>query len=608
MKTSRRLLRYFVPYWKRILAGIGTTMFVGFCETMFATGCGILVDGLTTINNSVRNGKGIIADITIGNDRIKTFDITIDGFDEAIDFILIFGIIVLGLVIIKGFFIYTKEYLMASVSQKVLRTMRNHIYSHVICLPMRFFDREKTGATMNKITYDVSNIESCFSSGVSLVQSLVFTVIFVSYMFFLKWELTILAIIMFPLSGYILKVFSVKFRAVNKRITEHLAVVNSYILESLSSIKIVKSYTKENYEKKRFHDKMNQNYYYSMKAVRLTAFLKPINEIVSLGGMIIIIGFAGYLMIMGKMNMGDLTAFLVLLTMSYKPIKGLGDTPNVIQRALASSDNIFSILDRQTEFVSEFNGKIQLGKIRGEVSFKNVYFTYNDKDEILEDLCFFVKAGETIALVGPSGAGKSTIINLILKFYLPEKGKILIDGIDISEISIKSLRSQIGIVPQETILFSCSVLENIKYGNLDASDDEIFSAAKSANADLFIKKLPNGYQTEIGERGAQLSGGQRQRISIARAILSNPRILLFDEATSSLDSESEKLVQEATENLMKNRTSFIIAHRLSTIQNADKILVVDSGKIVQSGKHHDLIKQEGIYKNLYQQQFRLYSA
>ena len=374
MKTSRRLLRYFVPYWKRILAGIGTTMFVGFCETMFATGCGILVDGLTTINNSVRNGMGIIADLTIGNDSIKKFDITIDGFDEAIDFILIFGIIVLGLVIIKGFFIYTKEYLMASVSQKVLRTMRNHIYSHVICLPMRFFDREKTGATMNKITYDVSNIESCFSSGVSLVQSLVFTVIFVSYMFFLKWELTILAIIMFPLSGYILKVFSVKFRAVNKRITEHLAVVNSYILESLSSIKIVKSYTKENYEKKRFHDKMNQNYYYSMKAVRLTAFLKPINEIVSLGGMIIIIGFAGYLMIMGKMNMGDLTAFLVLLTMSYKPIKGLGDTPNVIQRALASSDNIFSILDRQTEFVSEFNGNIQLGKIRGEVSFKNVYF------------------------------------------------------------------------------------------------------------------------------------------------------------------------------------------------------------------------------------------
>jgi len=408
---------------------------------------------------------------------------------------------------------------------------------------------------------------------------------------------------MFPLSAYILKVFSVKFRAVNKRITDHIAEVNSYILESLSSIKIVKSYTKEDYEKRRFHDKMNQNYYYSMKAVRLTAFLKPINEIVSLGGMVFIIGFGGYLMITGKMNMGDLTAFLVLLTMSYKPIKGLGDTPNVIQRALASSDNIFSILDRQTEFIPEFNGKTDIDKINGEVEFRNIYFSYNSKEEVLKDLSFSVKPGETVALVGPSGAGKSTIINLILKFYLPDKGSIFIDGKDVHDISIKSLRSQIGIVPQETMLFSGTVLENIKYGNLAASDEEIYSAAKAANAHMFIENFPNGYQTEIGERGVQLSGGQRQRLSIARAFLSNPRILLLDEATSSLDSESEKLVQEATENLMKNRTSFVIAHRLSTIQNADKILVVDRGKIVQSGKHQDLLNQEGIYKNLYQQQF-----
>lgn len=608
MKTSRRLLGYFLPYWKRILAGIVATMLVGFCETIFASGCGILVDGLTTISANIKNGRGIFAAITIVNQRIKIFDITISGYNEALMFVFLFGLVVFGLVVFKGFFVYGKEYLMASVSQKVLRTMRNKIYGHVVYLPMHFFDREKTGATMNRITYDVSNIEYCFSSGISLVQSVVFTIVFLGYMFFIQWELTLFAVIMFPIAGYIIKYFSIRFRAVNKRITEHLAIVNSYILEALSSIKIVKSYTKEDYEKKKFHDKMNKHYDFSMRSVRLTSFLKPINEILSLGGMILIIGFAGYRMINGQMNMGDVTAFLVLLTMAYKPVKGLGDTPNVIQRALASADNIFSILDRQPELRPGFNGKIEIEKIKGEVIFEDVQFSYNGEDIVLKDLSFKVKSGEAVALVGPSGAGKSTIINLILKFYLPNKGKILIDGINILDITIKSVRSQIGIVPQETILFSGTIFENIRYGNLDATDLEVINAAKAANAHIFIKNLPNGYQTEIGERGVKLSGGERQRISIARAILSNPRILVLDEATSSLDSESENLVKEATENLMRNRTSFVIAHRLSTIQNADKILVVNEGKIVQSGNHQDLMNQEGLYKNLYQQQFHSFSV
>ena len=603
MKTSKRLLSYFIPYWKRILSGIIVTVLVGFCETIFASGCGILVNGLTTISASVREGRGIFGDITIGYDRIRTFNITISGYNEALYFVLIIGLFILGLVIVKSILIYAKEYLMASVTQKVLRTIRVNLYSHIIYLPMLFFDREKTGSMMNKITYDVSNIENSFSTCVTIIQSILFTVIFIGYMFFIQWQLTLMAIVMFPVSGYVIKLFSTKFRVINKKLTEHLSEVNSYILEALSSIKIVKAYTKEDYEKKRFRDKMDKHYYFSIKSVKLTAFLKPINEIISLGGMILIIGFAGYRMVTGQMNMGELTAFLVLLTMAYKPVKGLGDAPNVVQRALASADNIFSLIDRELESTPTMNGKLDIGKIKGEIIFDGVNFTYNGKDIVLKDMSFKVQPGETVALVGLSGAGKSTIINLILKFYIPSGGKIFVDGMDIRDITIKSLRSQIGVVPQETLLFSGTVLENIKYGNLDATDDDVINAAKAANAHIFIENLPDHYQTEIGERGVKLSGGERQRISIARAILSNPRILVLDEATSNLDSESELLIREATDTLMKNRTSFVIAHRLSTVLNADKILVIDKGKIVQSGKHQDLVNQKGIYKSLYNQQF-----
>ncbi|MCK4967279.1 ABC transporter ATP-binding protein, partial [bacterium] len=447
------------PHWKRVLAGVLATVLVGVFETLFAAGCGILVDGLTTINANLQNGRGIFANIMIGDERIYNVPVTISGFDEAIKFIIVFGCFVLSLVLMKSLFVYAKEYLMSSVTQKVLRTLRHNIYSHVVYLPMRFFDKVKTGTTMNRIIYDVSNIEHCFSSGMTILQSIIFSFMFLGYMFFIEWELTLFACFMFPVSAYVLKYFSNQFRKVNRKITEQLAKINAYILESLSSIKIVKSYAREDYERKRFLDKVNQHYYYNMRSVRLTAFLKPINETVSLSGMIFVIGFAGYRMITGQMNMGDLTVFLVLLTMVYKPIKGLGDTPNVIQRALASADKIFSMLDEKPENITETGGSRDIANIEGGVVFDNVSFSYNGEDFVLDGISFKVKKGETIALVGPSGAGKSTIINLLMKFYHPQKGAIFIDDVNIRDITLKSLRSQIGFVPQETMLFSGTVIE-----------------------------------------------------------------------------------------------------------------------------------------------------
>lgn len=604
-----RLLSYLKSYKIRIMGGIVCTVFMGLSDAVLAPTLGKLINGLGQISDSLSNGEGVNAVIDgvnlerLGSNFALIDPIIINSYEQARNLLIGLGLFIVGLMIFKGFFVYSKEYLMSSVIQKSVKNLRDDLYSHLLHLKMRFFDREKTGEIMSGITNNVQIVEQSLGAFVVLAQAFVYSVIFITALFIVEWRLTLFALIVFPVSGFVLKLFSKAIRKTSRKIMAKIADINAFLQESITSIKIIKTYNRELYETKRFENKTYQNYSYSMKANRLVAFLKPTNEFMSTVGMMAVILFSGVRILNQDMDIEVFTTFAVLISMAYKPIKTLGETQPVIQRALAASERIFDLLDEEPEVSVQTHLQLS-SKTGGAVEFKDVEFSYNGKDTVLNGISLSVNSGETVALVGPSGVGKSTIINLLLGFYECQSGSIYIDGEDIRNFSRQSLRNMMSLVPQETILFSGSVRENIRYGKLEADEDEIIAAAKSANAHEFIDNFPDGYDTEIGERGIQISGGQRQRIAIARAILKNPVILLLDEATSSLDAESERLVQEATNILIKERTTFIIAHRLSTINNADKIVVMDKGRIIQMGSHNELISQKGLYKNLYDLQFK----
>ena len=604
MNTQLRLSKYIIVHWKRILLGFFFTLLMGLSDALLAPAAGLFLEAFSDISSSIQANKEISIHIQYNLLGLGKIDFLRVGIEQCTNALFIFIIALIISVVLKGIFVLFKELLMNSVVQKILMAVRNDIYSHVVHLPMRFFDIRKTGELMSRLTYDVSMLDSSLNSFILILQSLVYTIIFITGMLLIDWQLTLMFLIIFPLLGLTIKYFATKIRNINKRITNKLADISSFLQETLSSIKIVKSYTREDFEKQKFKKKTKENYNFSIKSVFLVALLKPANEIISTGGMVLVFMVCGLKLINGDLLIGDLTMFIAFLTMAYKPIKTLGEVTEALQKATVSADRIFEIFDTQNEPIKNVAPVSALKEIKGDIVFENVTFSYDGLDSILQDINLTAKSGETIAFVGPSGGGKSTIINVLMRFYDIDDGKILIDNYDISHITLDSLRAQISLVPQETILFSGTVLDNIKYGNLTATDNQVIEAAKKANADLFIQNFPNKYDTEIGERGIQLSGGQRQRIAIARAILKNPKILLLDEATSALDVESEKLVQEALENLMIGRTTFVIAHRLSTIHNADKIYVIDKGKIIQAGNHDELIKLEGLYKRLYSIQFK----
>ncbi|MBR3746676.1 MAG: ABC transporter ATP-binding protein, partial [Selenomonadaceae bacterium] len=385
-------------------------------------------------------------------------------------------------------------------------------------------------------------------------------------------------------------------------IQEKLADITSLLQESISSVRVVKSFVREDYEIDRFKVENELNFKATIDNVKISSLLTPTVEFLAAVAVTFIVWFGGYEVVNGIMSAGALVAFLTYAVNLANPVKRLSRIYGKIQKAMAAIDRIFHVLD-MPESVNDKPDAIELPKVSGKVSVKNVTFSYDGIHNALEDVSFDVQPGQMIAFVGPSGAGKSTIANLIPRFYDVTAGAIEIDGHDIRNVKVNSLREQIGIVPQETLLFSTTVLENIRYGRLDATDDEVIAAAKAANADKFIRELPEGYQTQIGERGLNLSGGQRQRMAIARAMLKNPQILILDEATSALDTESEKIVQAALDDLMVGRTSFVIAHRLSTIFAADKIFVIDKGRVCESGTHKELLELGGVYSNLYNIQF-----
>jgi subfamily B ATP-binding cassette protein MsbA len=521
--------------------------------------------------------------------------------DMAMLNIIAGGIIVVFL--LRGIFFYGQTYLMAFVGQRVIIDIREALYRHLQRLSLSYFETRRTGAIMSYITNDVAALQAALVE--SVIEMLTESVVLVgsmAAMFFIHWKLSLLTFITLPLVFQAINVFGKKLRRAGAVMQERAADITSVLQETVLAVRVIKSFVREDYEIERFGRENYHNFRAQMKSAQLMATLTPLIEFLAAIGVTVIIWYGGHEVIGGSLTTGALMAFLIYVVNLSNPIKRLSRVYGNIQKALAAAQRVFEVLDTEPD-IQDKPGAEDLPSINGQVAFHNVSFEYKPGEPALVDISLTARPGQVVAIVGPSGAGKTTIANLIPRFYDPFAGYIAIDGIDIKTVTLASLRRQIGIVPQETMLFNGTVYENILYGDLDAPQEAVIAAAKAANADNFIREMPQGYETQIGERGAKLSGGQRQRIAIARAILKNPRVLILDEATSALDTESESLVQEALDKLMVGRTSFVIAHRLSTVQRADVILVMERGRIIEQGSHATLINTGGLYSKLYQVQF-----
>ena len=504
----------------------------------------------------------------------------------------------------RGFFFYGQSYLISYVGQRVVIDIRREVFKKIQRLSMAFYDKNKTGTIMSYVTNDVSALQSGLVDNiVEMITETVILIASIVAMIYLDWKLFLFSLCTFPVVIMFIDFFGKKIRASGSSIQGATADLTSILQEVVSSARVIKSFVREAYEIDRFEAQNMHNFRAQMKYVKLSATLTPTIEFVAAIGVTMILWFGGNSVIDGDITAGALVAFLTYAVNISNPIKRLSKVFANIQRALAAADRVFDVLDLPELIQNKPNAQL-LPHVKGNVSFNNVSFAYNVDEPILDGVSFSATPGQVVALVGPSGAGKSTVASLLPRFYDVTGGSIVIDGLDIREVTMESLREQVGIVPQETMLFNGSVYDNILYGRLDATEEEVMSASKAANAHNFITELPNGYDTQLGDRGVNISGGQRQRIAIARAILKNPQILILDEATSALDTESERVVQEALDRLMVGRTSFVIAHRLSTIKNADKILVMEKGKIVEEGNHDELMAKDGLYAHLYQIQYR----
>ncbi len=519
---------------------------------------------------------------------------------------MLLNLIAIGIVLVflfRGIFFYGQSYLVSYIAQRVIIDVREKLYVKFQQLQLSYYEKKQTGTIMSYITNDVAALQAALvDSLIEMVTEFSILVGSLVMMFYLDWKLSMVTLVVVPLIGQAMKVFGRKLKNSGSLIQSRTADITSLLQESISGVRVVKSFAREDYEIKRFQNQNDLNFKANMKSVQLSSLLTPTVEFLAAVIVAVILWFGGYQVINGALTAGSLIAFLTYAVNLANPVKRISRVYGTINKAMAAAERVFNVLDTQEKLVDKPDAK-PLSEITGNVTFEHVSFAYKKDVYVLHDLNLSAKSGQVIAFVGPSGAGKSTIANLIPRFYDVTEGSIKIDGTDIRDVTIQSLREQIGVVPQETMLFSGTVKDNIRYGRLEATDEEIIAAAKAANAHNFIMNLTDGYETKIGERGITLSGGQRQRIAIARAILKNPRILILDEATSALDTESEEIVQEALDKLMVGRTSFVIAHRLSTIVHADRIIVLDDGRVKESGTHQELMKLGGLYSHLYNIQF-----
>ncbi len=570
MNLYRRLLQLVKPHWKRLAT---------------ATVCMLGVAASSTALPYLL--KEVVDDIFISKRADKLTGLVV---------------VVLLVFIVKGVSSWGQAYLMSYVGQRIVTELRQQLYNHLQKLSLSFFDRIPTGLLMSRITNDVNLIQGAVSNAATGLFIDSFTIFgMVGVIFYMNWRLALIAMLVLPFAFFPIVKFGRMLRRISTKSQESIGDISVILHETIGGNRIVKAFGMEEYEQERFSRENMKYFRYLMKSASVGALSSPLMEFLGGVGIVFIIWYGGYSVIQGQSTPGSFFAFLTALLMLYDPVKKLSNMNNIIQQGLAAAHRVYDILDTQPD-VRDRPDAIELPPMRDKLELRHVQFSY-DNAPVLKDIDLQVAAGEIIAIVGVSGAGKSTLVDLIPRFYEVTEGKILVDGMDVRDGTVGSLRAQIGVVTQQTILFNDTVRSNIAYGDIRKNDEEIISAAKAANAHNFIVKMEHGYDTIIGEQGVRLSGGQRQRLCIARALLKNAPLLILDEATSSLDSEAELEVQKALENLMAGRTTLVIAHRLSTIQNADRIVVLADGRIVEEGKHEELLKVNGEYRRLYELQF-----